>query len=57
MALEVELLKQLRDLGGNLKDGNNNNEEVHLLHSTRLGDRELQTPDHFESEKLGTVKP
>ena len=53
LALEVELLKQLRDLGGDLKDGNNNNEEVHLLHSTRLGDQELQTPDHFQSEKLG----
>jgi len=55
LALEVELLKQLRDLGGDLKDGNNNNEEVHLLHSTRLGDQELQTPDDFESEKLGTA--
>jgi len=53
LALEVELLKQLRDLG--LKDGNNNNEEVHLLHSTRLGDQDLQTPDDFESEKLGTA--
>lgn len=53
LALEVELLKQLRDLG--LKDGNNNNEEFRLLHSTRLGDQELQTPDHFESEKLGTA--
>jgi len=55
LASEVELLKQLRDLGGDLKDGNNNNEEVHLLHSTRLGDQELQTPDDFESEKLGTA--
>ena len=54
MALEVELLKQLRDLGG-LKDGNNNeqHQEVHLLHSTRLGDQDLRTPDDFESEKLG----
>ena len=56
MALEVELLKQLRDLGG-LKDGNNNeqHQEVHLLHSTRLekGDQDLRTPDDFESENLG----
>jgi len=53
LALEVELLKQLRDLGG-LKDGNNNeqHQEVHLLHSTRLGDQDLRTPDDFESEKL-----
>jgi len=55
LALEVELLKQLRDLGG-LKDGNNNeqHQEVHLLHSTRLekGDQDLRTPDDFESENL-----